>query len=74
MSMEKTTVYLPLELKTALRRVALRRGVSEAEVIRESLRQAVVDDDRPRPRAGLIASEVTLARNVDEALRGFGER
>ena len=35
--MEKTTVYLPVELKTALRRVALRRGVSEAAIIRESL-------------------------------------
>lgn len=74
MPMEKTTVYLPVELKTALRRAALRRGVSEAEVIRESLRQAVADEDRPRPRGGLIASDVTLARNVDEALRGFGER
>ena len=41
--MDKTTVYLPVELKTALRRVALQRGVSEAEVIRESIRQAVLD-------------------------------
>jgi plasmid stability protein len=72
--MEKTTVYLPVELKTALRRVALRRGVSEAEIIRESLRQAVAGEDRPRPRSGLISSDVTIARSVDEALRGFGER
>lgn len=72
--MEKTTVYLPVELKTALRRVALRRGVSEAEIIRESLRQAVADEDRPRPRGGLFASDATIARAVDEHLRGFGER
>ena len=36
--MEKTTLYLPPELKAAIKRVASERGVSEAEVIRESLR------------------------------------
>jgi Arc/MetJ-type ribon-helix-helix transcriptional regulator len=36
--MEKTTVYLPDELKAAVRRTAQQRGVSEAEVIRESIR------------------------------------
>ena len=35
--MEKTTVYLPDELKQAVKRAASRRGVSEAEVIRESI-------------------------------------
>ncbi len=72
--MDKTTVYLPLELKTALRRVAIRRGVSEAEVIRDSLRRAVAEEDRPRPRGGLFASDTLIARTVDEHLRGFGER
>jgi len=43
---EKTTVYLPAELKTALRRSALRRRVSEAEVIRDAIRQAV-GNERP---------------------------
>jgi hypothetical protein len=72
--MDKTTVYLPLELKTALRRVALQRGVSEAEVIRESIRQAVMSDARPRPRGGLYAGKVPIARKADVHLRGFGER
>ena len=54
---DKTTVYLPLELKTALRRAALQRGVSEAEVIRESIRQAVLGDARPRPKGGLYRGQ-----------------
>jgi predicted transcriptional regulator len=72
--MDKTTVYLPIELKTALRRLALRRGVSEAEVIRESIRRVVAEEDRPRPRGGLYASEATIARTADEQLGGLGDR
>ena len=73
--MDKTTVYLPVELKTALRRLATRRGVSEAEVIRDSIRRAVeADDDRPAPSGGLYASDEAIARAVDDHLRGFGER
>ena len=71
--MDKTTVYLPAELKTALRRSALRRGVSEAEVIRDAIRQAV-GDERPAPRGGLFASGKPIARSADEHLRGFGDR
>ena len=71
---DKTTVYLPIELKTALRRVALQRGVSEAEVIRESIRQAVMGVDRPRPSGGLYAGKAPIARAADRHLRGFGER
>ncbi len=71
--MDKTTVYLPVELKTALRRVALERGVSEAEVIRESIRQAVAGV-RPRPRSGLFAGAEPVARDADAHLAGFGDR
>jgi len=71
--MDKTTVYLPVELKTALRRLARERGVSEAEIIRDSIRQVVLSD-RPRPRPGLYASSSPLAREADAHLRGFGER
>ena len=71
--MEKTTVYLPAELKVAIKRAARRRGVSEAEVIRESIRSAV-GDERPRPRGGLFASAAPIARRADEHLRGFGDR
>jgi plasmid stability protein len=71
--MEKTTVYLPAELKSALRRAARTRGTSEAEVIRDSIRTAV-GGDRPRPRGGLFASGAPIARQADDHLAGFGER
>jgi hypothetical protein len=71
--MDKTTVYLPLELKTALRRVARRRGVSEAELIRESIRRAI-EADRPLPTGGLFESGSPVAREADRHLSGFGER
>jgi hypothetical protein len=70
---EKTTVYLSLELKTAIKRVARRRGMSEAEVIRDSIRRAV-GDDTPRPRGGLFASGAPFARQADDHLTGFGEQ
>ena len=72
-TVDKTTIYLPAELKTALKRVARSRGVSEAEVIRNSIR-AAIGGDRPRPRGGLFASGAPIARRADEHLAGFGER
>jgi hypothetical protein len=70
---DKTTIYLPAHLKAAIKRVARRRGISEAEVIRDSIRSAVLDD-RPRPRGGLFASGAPIARDADDHLTGFGER
>ncbi|WP_343600041.1 CopG family transcriptional regulator [Mycobacterium sp.] len=71
--MDKTTVYLPDELKAAVKRAAKQRGVSEAEVIRDSIRAGVAGA-RPRPRGGLFAGPEPAARRVDELLAGFGER
>lgn len=70
--MDKTTVYLPAELKAALKRAARRRGVSEATVIRDAIR-AVVESERPRPRGGLFSAE-PFAERVDELLDDFGKR
>jgi predicted transcriptional regulator len=67
---QKTTVYLPDDLKAALARTARQRGVAEAQVIREAIADAV---DRPAPRAGLFTGE-PFADRVDELLSGFGER
>jgi hypothetical protein len=50
--MKRTTVYLPPGLKAAVERAAGRRRVSEAEVIRDSIRSAV-GGERPRPRGAL---------------------
>ena len=71
--MEKTTVYLPRDLKAAVKNAARQRGVSEADVIRESIR-AGVGDAKPRPRGGLYASPEAIAQRSEELLEGFGER
>ena len=71
--MEKTTLYLPDDLKAAVKRVAARKQISEAEVIRQSIRQ-VVGAVRPRPCGGLFSSGHPIARRTDELLSGFGER
>lgn len=66
----KTTIYLPDELKAAVEVEARRRGVSEAEVMRQAIAGAVA---RPRPRFGIIDVE-PMAERVEELLAGFGER
>ena len=72
--MKKTTVYLPEDLKSALGRVAAQKGRSKAELIREAIRDLVRDSEPPRPRLPLFSSDdPTLARRVEEELRGFGE-
>ena len=70
--MQKTTVYLPEELKAAIERKAQRAGLSEAEVIRRAI-EADVAGERPRPRPGIFSVE-PFAERVDELLEGFGER
>ena len=69
--MQKTTVYLPDDLKAAVTRMAKQRGVAEAEVIRLAIAAAV---SRPAARSGLLESDEPLAARVDELLKGFGER
>lgn len=72
--MQKTTVYIPGDVKRALGRAAAARGLSEAELIREALRTLVSEAAPPRPRLPLFRSEKPrLAEHVDEALSGFGE-
>jgi predicted transcriptional regulator len=66
----KTTVYLPDDLKAALTRSARSRGISEAEIIRTAIADAVA---RPRPRAGFLEAE-PFAERAEELLEGFGER
>lgn len=73
--MEKTTVYLPDDLKRALRRAARSAGRSEAELIREGIGLVTGTHRVAEPRLPLFASEQPeLAERVDEMLRGFGER
>jgi metal-responsive CopG/Arc/MetJ family transcriptional regulator len=73
--MNKTTVYLPDDLKRAVERMAAASNRSEAEVIREAIEALARASDRPRPKGGLFASgDPTLSTRTEEALTGFGER
>ena len=73
--MNKTTVYLPDELKQAVERLAATSGRSEAEVIREAIAALTTASERPRPRGGLFTSgDPSLSEETEEALRDFGQR
>ncbi|MDA8330211.1 MAG: ribbon-helix-helix domain-containing protein [Candidatus Dormibacteraeota bacterium] len=73
--MNKTTVYLPEDLKQSLRRMAAVSGCSEAELIREAIAARVRLSGQPRPKGQLfISGKSSLAEQADEALAGFGER
>lgn len=73
--MQKTTLYLPDDLKVALERAAAQRKCSMADVVRDALRAFIAAIDRPRPRLPLFSSrDPGLAETVDDALGGFGER
>jgi plasmid stability protein len=70
----KTTVYLPDELKQALRRMAASSGRSEADLIREAIAALTSTTDRVRPRGGLFTSgDPSLSEHADDALAGFGD-
>ncbi len=72
--MEKTTVYVPKDLKLALTRAAEACGRSEAELVREALRAVTARAAPPRPRLPLFRSrKPRLAERVDAKLAGFGE-
>lgn len=72
--MVKTTVYLPDDLKRALERVASETGRTEADLIREGIRLAVVRQQPPPPTIGILVSDdPTFAQHVDEHLASFGQ-
>lgn len=72
--MRKTTLYLPDELKSRITVVANQCGMSEAELIRETLREGLDRRARPKPQAGSFAlDDPYLSERVDEHLKGFGE-
>ena len=74
--MEKTTVYLPHELKKALKQLARRRKCSEAEIIREAVARLTEETGAPAPRLPLFRSTgPSIAEAIDRALEeGFGRR
>ncbi|MHB8262837.1 MAG: ribbon-helix-helix domain-containing protein [Acidimicrobiales bacterium] len=73
--MNKTTVYLPGEIKQALSGVASTSGRSEADLIREAVTTLVYNAHCPRPRGALFAGDgPSLSEHTEEALAGFADR
>ena len=74
--MHKTTVYLPRELKRALKRLARQRKCSEAEILREAVARLTEDAEAPAPRLPLFRSTgPSIAEAIDQVLEeGFGVR
>lgn len=72
--MVKTTVYLEDSDKRSLERAARVLGKSEAELLRQALHDFLADALPPKPTMPLFASgDPSLAENLDEAMKGFGE-
>jgi hypothetical protein len=71
-TMVKTTLYLPEDLKRAVELEAKRSGAFEAVVMREALRDGL-SLRAVRPRGALFAGAEPIARRADEFLAGFGE-
>jgi Arc/MetJ-type ribon-helix-helix transcriptional regulator len=74
MVMQKTTVYLPRELKADLERMAAETGKSEADLIREGIRLALAQQHRTPTIPIFVSPDPHFAERVDEHLKGFGER
>jgi Arc/MetJ-type ribon-helix-helix transcriptional regulator len=73
--MVKTTVYLPDELKDALKRLAEQRQCSEADLLREAVARLTGEAEAPAPRLPLFRSTgPSIAEDIDRALEGFGAR
>ena len=72
--MQKSTVYLPPELKQAVKRLARARKCSEADVIREALEKLTAAAEAPSPKLPLFRSKgPSIAHRIDEVLAtGFG--
>jgi metal-responsive CopG/Arc/MetJ family transcriptional regulator len=74
MSMNRTTVYLPDDLKAELARVAAETGRREADLIREGIRLALARHVPPTPTIPiLVSADPHFAERVDDHLTGFGE-
>jgi hypothetical protein len=60
--MEKTTVYLPGDLRARLRETSKRLGLPQAEIVRDAVEKYLADRPRPWPKS--IGSMPGLAGNM----------
>ncbi|MDQ0760191.1 ribbon-helix-helix domain-containing protein [Streptomyces canus] len=78
MSLKRTTVYLEDEDLRNLKATASRKGISEAELIREGVRLAIARNrawDEPAGLPVLDSGDPSFAERSDDILRdtGFGD-
>ncbi|GAA3788906.1 hypothetical protein GCM10022403_024160 [Streptomyces coacervatus] len=78
MSLKRTTVYLEDEDLRDLKATASRKGISEAELIREGVRLAITRNrvwDEPAGLPVLDSGDPSFAERSDDILRdtGFGD-
>jgi hypothetical protein len=70
--MRKTTVYLPGDMKRALRRAARERGHSQADLVHEGIGLVVGMNRSSKPRLPLFApGQPDLVERSDQLLGGF---
>lgn len=65
--MEKTTLYLPEELRRALREAAKRERRSQAEVMREALEAYVAKRPRELPRSIGVGEDGSVGARESKA-------
>jgi hypothetical protein len=72
---KRTTIYLPADLKKAIEREASRRGLTQAEIIREAVGTHLELSELPKLDLPLFDEPLgfDLAGRVDELLEGMGE-
>jgi hypothetical protein len=72
---KKTSIYLDPDLDDALARRAADEGLTKAEFIRRTLAGAVQKPRRVKPSVGVFRSTdgLSVRRDIDRMLRGFGE-
>lgn len=76
--MEKTTVYLDEIDYRRLKRVAAKRRVAPASLLREAVAEYVARHDAPATRARSVGAfrsgRGDLAERAESLLKGFGEK
>lgn len=75
MALKRTTVYLDENDLRDLKIAAARRGVSEAEIIREGVQQALLRHrvwDEPVSFPRVSSGDPTFASRTDEILKSMG--
>jgi predicted transcriptional regulator len=65
--MEKTTLYLPADLRGLLKEAARRTGRPEAVIVREALRSYLQQQGRPAPRSLGLGENAELSGRESEA-------